>query len=139
MEVRDGDTVKAEVEKASSRILEIMALKGKVTDTGAMTSRCTDYDSDEKVYRARHPWSVYQVPVADMENAMARLRDGLPNEGWKIVKDGVDSSPAKSPQIIAESKDKEFAVDVRLLDERKYGSDPSLIEVTVESACYRSK
>jgi hypothetical protein len=138
VETRDGDKVKAEVEQASSRILEIMALKGKVTDTGAMTARCTDYDSDDEVYRARHPWSVYQVSVADMEKAMDRLRDELPKKGWKIVKDGVDDSPAKSPQIVAESKDDDFAVDVRLLDESKYGDDPSLLEVTVESACYRA-
>ncbi|MFE7932162.1 hypothetical protein ACFU6S_26235 [Streptomyces sp. NPDC057456] len=139
MEVRDGETVKAEVEQTSSRILEIMALKGKVTDTGAMTTRCTDYDSDQEVYRSRHPWSVYQVPVADMEKAMERLREELPKKGWKIVKDGADDSAAKSPQIVAQSKGDEFAVDVRLLDERKYGDDPSLIEVTVESACYKAK
>ncbi|KUO02043.1 hypothetical protein [Streptomyces caeruleatus] len=139
MKVRDGDTVKAETEQASSQILEMMALKGKVTDTGAMAMGCTDDDSDEEVYRARHSWSVYQVPVADMEKAMNRVRDGLPKKGWKIVKDGVDDSPAKSPQIIAESKGKEFAVDVRLYDERKYSDNPSLIKVAVESACYRSK
>ncbi|MFD5453114.1 MULTISPECIES: hypothetical protein [unclassified Streptomyces] len=139
MEVRDEEAVKTQVEQASSRILEIMALNGKVTDTGAMTIRCSDYESDENVYRARHPWSVYQVPVSDMEKAMDRLRDGLPEKGWKIVKDGVDDSPAKSPQIVAESKGQEYAVDVRLLDERKYGDDPSLLEVTVQSACYRAK
>jgi hypothetical protein len=110
LEVRDGDTVKAAAEQQSSRILDIIALKGKVTDNGARTTRCADYDSDEEVYRARHPWSVYQVPLADVQKAMDRLRDGLPN-----------------------------AVDVRLLDERKYSDDPSLLEVTVESACYRAK
>ncbi|MBL3671076.1 hypothetical protein JL475_35105 [Streptomyces sp. M2CJ-2] len=137
MEVRDGETVKTQVEQASSRILEMMEIKGKVTDVGAVTVRCAEYDSDEEVYRVRHPWSVYQVPVSDMENAMDRLRSGLPKEGWEIVKDGVDGSPAKSPQIVAESKGQEYAVDVRLLDERKYSDDPSLIEVTVQSACYR--
>lgn len=70
---------------------------------------------------------------------MDRLRDGFPKKSWKIVKDGVDSSPAKGRRSFAESQDKEFSVDVRLLDERKYSDDPSLIEVTVESACYRSK
>ncbi|MFF6811391.1 hypothetical protein ACFZAG_16080 [Streptomyces sp. NPDC012403] len=139
MKVRDGEEVKAEVEQTSSRILEIMALKGKMTDTRAMTVRCTDYDSDEEVYRARHPWSVYQVPVPSLEEAMDRLREGLPKDGWKIVKDGVDGSRAKTPQIVAESKGKEYSVDLRLLDERKYGDDPSLIEVTVVSACYRPK
>ncbi|MEU7469407.1 hypothetical protein AB0A94_12840 [Streptomyces sp. NPDC044984] len=139
MQVRDGEVVKTEVEQASSRILEIMALKGKVTDAGAMTVRCTDYESDEEVYRARHPWSVYQVPVTAMAEAMDRLRDRLPRDGWEIVKDGVDDSPAKTPQIVAESKGKEYSVDLRLLDESKYGDASSLIEVTVVSACYRSK
>ncbi|MFI1503238.1 hypothetical protein [Streptomyces sp. NPDC020597] len=139
VEVRDSDAVKTEIEQESSRILEIMAIKGKVTNTGAVTTPCANYDSSENVYRARHPWSVYQVPVAEMERAMDRLRAGLPDKGWVIVKDGVDGSVAKSPQIVAESKGKKFAVDVRLLDERKYGDDPSLLEVTVESACYRSK
>ncbi|MBU6535086.1 hypothetical protein ACFUIW_37435 [Streptomyces sp. NPDC057245] len=139
MEARDGEVVKKQVERASSQILEIMALKGRVTDTGAVTIRCAGYDSNEEVYRARHPWSVYQVPVPDMEKAMERLRDELPVKGWKVVKDGVDDSPAKSPQIVAESKGEEYAVDVRLLDERKYGDDPSLIEVTVQSSCYRAK
>ncbi|MDQ0959768.1 hypothetical protein QFZ66_003646 [Streptomyces sp. B4I13] len=78
MEVRDIDAVKAEVEQTSSRILEIMALKGKVDDAGAMIPPCANYDSSEKVYRARHPWSVYQVPVAEMEKSMDRLRAGCP-------------------------------------------------------------
>lgn len=43
--------------------------------------------------------------------------------------------PVASPA----SKDEEYAVDVRLLDERKYGGDPSFIEVTVQSPCYRAK
>ncbi len=139
MDVRDGETVRTRVEQESSRILEIMALKGKVTDTGALTIRCADYAADEEVYRARHSWSVYQVPVPDMEKAMSRLRDELPAKGWRVVKDGVDDSPARSPHIVAESRGQEFAVDVRLLDERKYGDDPSLVEVTVQSSCYRAK
>lgn len=139
MDVRNGEMVQTEVEEASSRILEIMALKGKVTETGAMISRCSDYAPEEEVYRARHPWSVYDLPVPDLERAMDRLREELPKEGWKIVKDGVDDTPAKSPQILAESKGKKFAADIQMLDNRKYGDDPSLILVAVESACYRAK
>ncbi|MFJ8584941.1 hypothetical protein ACIRD2_09830 [Streptomyces sp. NPDC093595] len=139
MEVRDGDTVKADVEKTSSRVLEMLALNGKVTESGAMTSRCADYDADEEVYRARHPWSVYQAPFAEMQKAMDRLRGELPKNGWKIVKDGVDGSAAKSPQIVAESEGRAFALDVRLHKASKVGNAPDLLEVTVESACYRAK
>ncbi|MGW6310518.1 hypothetical protein ACWFRQ_32990 [Streptomyces niveus] len=139
MEVRESETVQDEVEKTSSRILEMMALKGKVTNTGAMVSRCSGYESEEEVYRARQPWSVYDLPVPELEKAMDRLRSELPKAGWKIVKDGVDNSVGKSPQIVAESKGRKFAVDIRLMDERKYGDDPSLIMVAVESACYKAK
>ncbi|MEV8344893.1 hypothetical protein [Streptomyces niveus] len=139
MEVRESETVQDEVEKTSSRILEMMALKGKVTNTGAMVSRCSDYEPEEEVYRARQPWSVYDLPVPELEKAMDRLRSELPKAGWKIVKDGVDNSVGKSPQIVAESKGRKFAVDIRLMDERKYGDDPSLIMVAVESACYKAK
>ncbi|MEV8423488.1 hypothetical protein [Streptomyces niveus] len=139
MEVRESETVQDEVEKTSSRILEMMALKGKVTNTGAMVSRCSDYEPEEEVYRARQPWSVYDLPVPELEKAMDRLRSELPKAGWKIVKDGVDNSVGKSPQIVAESKGRKLAVDIRLMDERKYGDDPSLIMVAVESACYKAK
>lgn len=70
---------------------------------------------------------------------MDRLRTELPKAGWKIVKDGVDGTSAKSPQIVAESKGNGFAADIRLKDRRKYSGAPSLIMITVESACYRAK
>lgn len=139
VKTQDSDAVKAGVERTSSRILEILDVKGRVTETGAMTSRCSDYDSDEKVYRARHPWSIYKAPFTDMQKGMDRLRAELPKDGWKIIRDGVDGSRAKSPQIVAESKEGDFAVDVRLHRASKAGNAPDLLEVTVESACYRSK
>lgn len=139
MEVRDSATVEADVEKTSSRILEMLALRGKVTESGAMIAPCADYDTDEKVYRARHPWSIYGVPFADMHGAMDRLRGELPKNGWEIVKDGVDGSAGKSPQIIAESKGREFALDVRLHKANKGENSSDLLEVTVESACFKAK
>ncbi|WP_326735537.1 hypothetical protein [Streptomyces sp. NBC_01022] len=138
MKTRDSDTVKADVERTSSRILEMLDLKGTVTEPGAMTLPCSGYDSAEEVYRARHPWSVYEAPFADMQKAMNRLRAELPKGGWKIVKDGPDRSQGKSPQIVAESEGREFAVDVRLHKEVKAENSPPMLEVTVESRCYRS-
>lgn len=138
MKTRDSDTVKADVERTSSRILEMLDIKGTVTETGAMTLPCAGYDSAEEVYRARHPWSVYKAPFAEMQKAMNRLRVELPKGGWKIVKDGPDRSQGKSPQIIAESEGRKFAVDVRLHKEVRAENSPPMLEVTVESRCYRS-
>ncbi|CAL9420196.1 hypothetical protein [Streptomyces sp. NPDC095602] len=137
MEVRDSAAVKADAKKVSSRVLDMLALKGKVTETGAMTMRCSGFDADEKVYRARHPWSVYDVPFADMRTAFDRLRDELPKNGWKIVKDGPDASVGKSPQIVAESQSADFAVDVRLHEANRAQNAPALLTVTVESACFK--
>lgn len=140
MDVRDSAAVQDDTKKTSSRVLDMMALKGKVTDTGALIAPCTDNGGDERVYRATHPWSVYGVPFDDLQRAFDRLRGELPKNGWRIVKDGVDSSRAKSPQIVAESSGREFAVDVRLQKASKNESNPNdFIEVTVESACFKSK
>lgn len=139
VEARNSQAVSAETEKTSSRILEMLAVKGKVTESGAMTAPCTDNGSDEKTFRARHPWSVHQAPFVELQAGMERLRRELPKDGWEIVKDGTDSSTAKSPQLVAESAGREFAVDVRLRRASSVGNAPDLLEVTVESACYRSE
>ncbi len=139
VEARNSQAVSAETEKTSSRILEMLAVKGKVTESGAMTAPCTDNGSDEKTFRARHPWSVHQAPLVELQAGMERLRRELPKDGWEIVKDGTDSSTAKSPQLVAESAGREFALDVRLHKASGVGNAPDLLEVTVESACYRSE
>ncbi len=139
VEVRESTTVQDDVERTSSQVHDMLALKGKTTEAGAMVMPCGGYDADDHVYRARHPWSLYGVPFADMEKAVDRLRAELPKNGWTIVKDGVDGSRARSPQIIAESSGREFAIDVRLQKAGDADNTPAFIEVTVESACYRSR
>ncbi|MFE1172139.1 hypothetical protein [Streptomyces sp. NPDC058773] len=137
LKARDGKEIKESAKNTSREILDLLDLKGKATEPGPFTMPCAGYSGG--AYRAHHPWSLYDVPVDEMEQAIDRLRKGLPRKGWKIVKDGFDGSPSKAPQIVANSKDGEISVDIRLHDERKYGKDPSLIEVTVESACFKTK
>ncbi|WP_274030346.1 hypothetical protein [Streptomyces sp. MMBL 11-1] len=128
--VRVSSEVQDEVEKVSSSILEILSLKAKMTEAGAMISPC-----EGGTYRAHHPWGVYGPPVKDLEGAMDRLRSQLPEKGWKIVKDGPDDSRGKSPQIIADSTDGKFSVDARL--HGGPSDDPAQLEVTVQSTCFR--
>ncbi|MFB8138346.1 hypothetical protein [Streptomyces parvus] len=128
--VRSNSEVQDEAEEISSSILEILSLKAKVTESGAMISPCEEGD-----YRAHHPWGVYGPAAKDLVEAMDRLRSQLPKKGWKIVKDGPDDSQAKSPQIVADSTDGEFSVDVRFHD--RQNDDPAQLEVAVQSACFR--
>ncbi|MFJ8250134.1 hypothetical protein [Streptomyces sp. NPDC094466] len=128
--VRASSEVQDEVEKVSSSILEILSLRAKTTEAGAMISPC-----EEGTFRAHHPWGVYGPPAEKLEEAMGRLRSQLPKEGWKIVKDGPDDSQGRSPQIVADSADGKFSVDARF--HGKQSDAPAQLEVTVQSACFR--
>ncbi|MGX1969117.1 hypothetical protein [Streptomyces sp. CB02115] len=128
--VRASSEVQDEVEKVSGSIMEILSLNAKMTEAGAMISPC-----EGGVYRAHHPWGVYGPPAKDLKEAMGRLRNQLPEKGWKIVKDGPDDSQAKIPQIVADSADGKFSVDARF--HGRQSSDPAQLEVTVQSACFR--
>ncbi|MEU2250720.1 hypothetical protein [Streptomyces sp. NPDC019224] len=137
METRDKAAAVADVEQASSRILEIIDVKGKATEPGAMTMPCSDDYSQEEPYYAYHPWSLYKAPFAELEKGMNRLRAGLPKDGWKITKDGMDGTIGNSPQIVAESKGRRVMVDIRLNKEVKSEKAPAMLTVTVQSRCYR--
>ncbi|MFI2643962.1 hypothetical protein [Streptomyces sp. NPDC018610] len=136
--MRDEQVVKKNVEHASSEILDIMTLQGKVTQSGASATPCSSYSPEDEVHRLRHPWSIYGVPSEDLKKAMDRLRKQLPAKGWKIVKDGHDKSQAKLPQIVAESPDGHMSADLRLWLEPSDSRRSSMIEVTVVSDCFRS-
>ncbi|NUK60969.1 hypothetical protein HRW23_00090 [Streptomyces lunaelactis] len=137
--VRDEAVVKKRVTSASSEILDIMALKGKAQPSGAFSVKCSDYPPEDKVVRMRHPWSIYQVPDADLKAAMGRLQKELPAKGWKIVKDGPDDSQAKSPQIVADSGDGQVSADLRLRITPPGSEYKSAIEITVVSSCFRDE
>lgn len=127
--VRASSEVQDEVEKVSGSILEILSLKAKATEAGAMISPC----EGELIGRTIPGAST--APAEDLEEAMDRLRSQLPKKGWKIVKDGPDDSRAKSPQIVADSADGKFSVDARF--HGRQSNDPAQLEVTVQSACFR--
>ncbi|PZT74451.1 MULTISPECIES: hypothetical protein [unclassified Streptomyces] len=125
-----------DVEQASSRILEIIDVKGKATEPGAMTSPCSDDYRQEDPYHALHLWSLYKAPYAELEKGMDRLRDELPKDGWKITKDGRDGTVGNSPQLIAESEARGVKADIRLDKEVKAEKAPAMLRVTVQSRCY---
>ncbi|MEU9982288.1 hypothetical protein [Streptomyces sp. NPDC050856] len=134
--VRDGARMQTATERASSRVLEMIGLKGKVTRGRATPLDCSGYEPEGRVRQNRHPWSVYGVPFAELEKAYRGLRTALPAHGWEIVEDGPDSSRARTPTLVANSRDGEFSVRVSLMDRRAKKDSESLIHVTVVSRCY---
>ncbi|WP_233636360.1 MULTISPECIES: hypothetical protein [unclassified Streptomyces] len=128
--VRVSSEVQDEVEGVSSSILNILSLKAKTTEAGAMVTSCEGGN-----YRAHHPWSLYGASSEELGNAMGKLRSQLPAKGWEIVKDGPDDTQARNAQIIADSPGGDFSLNARLHEERN--GNPAQLEVTVQSACFR--
>ncbi|MEV6395026.1 hypothetical protein AB0M39_09660 [Streptomyces sp. NPDC051907] len=138
-EVRDSAAMKAETEKVSSRIREMIALAGKTTPARASLFDCDGYEPEGSTYQTDHPWSVYDLPFEELEKAYAGMRTKLPQDGWKIVEDGPDTSKAKTPTLVANSRDGEFSVKVQLMDNRKHADATSVLSVTVVSRCFREE
>lgn len=135
-EVADAEE---EAARLSSEIFDVIDLRGKTSKPGPSVARCGGKD-EEKFYKINHAWSLWGVPVEDMKQAMGRLKENLPEKGWKIVKYGPDKSPSKSPELVADSTKKQYSVSIHLYDESdKTGSKApkSLIYVLLTSACFQ--
>jgi hypothetical protein len=135
--VRPEDEVRQRVIKASSQILDIIALKAKTKDSMPFTLECSGYPEQSEVQRYRHTWSLWEAPDNDLTAAMGRLRTQLPRNGWEIVKDGIDDSRKGAPQIVVNSTDGEASADLRLRLVPPGGEYQSAIVVTVVSKCFR--
>ncbi|MBR7672159.1 hypothetical protein [Streptomyces daliensis] len=132
--VEDADE---ETKEVSSRILDIIDLKGKVSEPGPGVNSCEGRDT-EKFYKMIHPWSLTGAENGELRQAMTRLREKLPKEGWKIVAYGRNSSRAKSLELTADNHEKKFGVNVELWEEKESsGKKPKLV-VSVISACYQT-
>jgi hypothetical protein len=135
MHSRAVDSVRADAKNLSSRIYERIGVAGKVTRPGPLVALCEGKPEDE-YFRIRHSWSFYEAPADAMHKAMHRLKDKLPEDGWRVRKYGRDSSAAHSLEIVAHHPEKEFAVNITFQDRRGRSESPSSIEVVLESACF---
>ncbi|MFI0779048.1 hypothetical protein [Streptomyces sp. NPDC021212] len=136
---REVSRAKNDAKEASSEILEIIDLRGEVSEPGPGIAQCGGKDP-EKFYRVNHMWSLSGVPVPEMQRAMTRLKEGLPKKGWKIAKYGPDGSRSKSPELVAVSVPRQFSVNIHLYDESKKtepNAPKSLIYVFLTSDCFQ--
>ncbi|MBL1088596.1 MULTISPECIES: hypothetical protein [Streptomyces] len=137
-EVRKSQEVVHEVGGLSSRVLEILAIKGKTTEAGPSVGPCDASGDESRKYRnVRHPWSMYGVENGALEKGMENLHNALPQQGWKVVKYGKDSSRNRNLEIMAvhlETHTQLEATWMKGLD----GHAP-LIEITLYSRCYEEK
>ncbi|MCF3184030.1 hypothetical protein IPZ70_29395 [Streptomyces polychromogenes] len=129
----DPDPARQKTKAVSSRLLEMTGIKGRVTEPGPSISRCDEYGDD--LFSLSHPWSVYALTNEQVDTGMANLRKALGENGWKITKDGKANTPAQDPEIWAENKTEQFAMNVTA---RKDGGNQTMLLFSVVSACYRA-
>ncbi|MEV0447212.1 hypothetical protein [Streptomyces sp. NPDC050600] len=139
-ETRDSAQMLQGAQRTSSQVLDMIALKGKVTEGPPLPLPCDGYEPEGEVDRADHSWSIYDLPYEELEQAYNRMRTTLPAHGWKITEDGPNESVAKTPTMRAEAPDGDYAVELQLMDNRK---DPKaktkvLLGVTVVSRCFQT-
>jgi hypothetical protein len=134
--VKSVDDGRAETRDVSSRILDLAGIQGEVSEPGPGVSTCdADPDMEENLYIIRHPWSIYGLPAEKLEEGMSNLRRELPRRGWEILEEGELNNTARSPRILFENRDVEYAANVVL---RGKDTNEPMLEVTVVSACFRT-
>ncbi|MFI1014630.1 hypothetical protein [Streptomyces sp. NPDC020965] len=133
---RSVETANKETKKVSSEIFDLIAMKGKIGGAGPGTGECGD--DREKHFLMRHSWNVSGSTDAEVAQAMTRLKEGLPKQGWKIVSYERNNSPAKSLTLIADHDEKKFGVNVEFWEKGKARKDnPPGLVITVVSGCFQ--
>jgi hypothetical protein len=99
--VRPAGEVEAEIAALSSSVLDMVRIRGKVTDGAPMELPWDEAEEPDKYYNITHLWSLYGLGDAALEQGMTALADRLPDNGWTVVKNGPDSSRARNQQILA--------------------------------------
>ncbi|WP_059011576.1 hypothetical protein [Streptomyces specialis] len=130
--VKSVDDARAEASDVSSRILDVAAIQGQVSEPGPGVGICEDDPEKERLYTMDHPWSVSGLPRRTLEEAMDRLRAELPREGWEILEDGELDNANRTPRILFENTRIEYAAHVTI----EGGDDDPRLHVSLVSACF---
>jgi hypothetical protein len=131
--VKTVDDARAEARDLSSMLLDMTEIQGEVTQAGPGVSVCEADPDKERLFKMRHPFGISGVPVETLEAGMERLREGLSREGWEIIEDDVLNNDDRSPRILLENTEAEYAVEVILAG--RNGDRPQL-EIRTVSACF---
>ncbi|MEU3374908.1 hypothetical protein ABZ734_31280 [Streptomyces sp. NPDC006660] len=122
------------MEKVSSELYDLAGLKGKASDVQPGVMECDGKDRDT-YFTIFHPWDLIpsSTSTAELEGVVKRLRDELPQHGWKVVEYGRDSSKNNNLSLTADNDTKKVSVK---LGAYVKNSPPSLGFMVV-SGCYR--
>ncbi|MFC9064754.1 hypothetical protein [Streptomyces harbinensis] len=131
--VKSVEDARAEARDISSQLFDIASVRGETSEPGPGVTTCEADPDMERLYTMHHPWSISGVSRDVLREGMERLREQLPQEGWEIIEEGEANNANRSPVILFENRDVEYAAHVML---RGKTDDDSMLHVTVVSACF---
>ncbi|MGW3297407.1 hypothetical protein ACWC9S_25890 [Streptomyces xiamenensis] len=131
--VSSVDDSREAARQLSSRLFDIISVQGEASQPGPGVTICEEDPDKERLYKIHHPWSISGVPREALREGMERLREALPQEGWTVVEEGEANNANRSPMMLLENTDVEYAVYVTLAG--KTDAD-SLLLVSLTSACF---
>ncbi|MFF8270208.1 hypothetical protein ACF059_22940 [Streptomyces sp. NPDC016562] len=133
---RSHQEVEREVGDLSSRALDLTQVKGKVTDVGPVTYPCGTGEEKKKGLRyVRHVWSVYGVDNGTLDQGMKNLGAQLPENGWKVVKNGPNANTeSKRIEVFAAHETTHTQLEATWL--KGAGGGEPLISFAVYSRCF---
>lgn len=129
------ERARTEISNISSQVLDMIAVKGKVSEPGPTVSECPGRDPEE-YFKMHHVWSLSNAPHSELQEALPRLRENLPRSGWSVVDYGPNNSRAKTLVLTADNTEKQYALNIEFWDERQSDGEPMLL-VNVVSACFK--
>ncbi|MEW2137893.1 hypothetical protein AB0892_15030 [Streptomyces sp. NPDC005409] len=134
---RNRQEMETEVGDLSSRALDMTQVKGKVTEGGPVTYPCgTSEEKKQGLRYVRHVWSVYGVDHDTLDKGMKNLAAQLPENGWKVVKNGPNPhTKAKTPEVFAVHEATHTQLEAQWLDSSDGGEN--LINFAVYSRCFK--
>ncbi|MDT0321546.1 hypothetical protein [Streptomyces millisiae] len=131
--VRSVEDARAGARDLSSTILDLSGVQGRVSEPGPRVTTCEEDPEKERLYKIRHSWSISETSGESLAAGMDRLRMELPQEGWTIIEDGELNNAERSPRVLFENADVEYAANIQLEGQH---SDAPLLVVTLVSACF---
>ncbi|OEJ96060.1 hypothetical protein [Streptomyces thermolilacinus] len=120
-----------DLEKVSSDIYDLIAVKGEASDTQAGVMNCAGRDR-EKYFRVFHPWSFYPASPDQLDEAMQQLKQELPKNGWTIVRYGPDRSLSKNLTLTADNDERKSSVEIT----QDAKNDRPKLSLMLVSGCY---
>ncbi|CAL9292631.1 hypothetical protein [Streptomyces sp. SudanB25_2051] len=120
-----------DLEKMSSDIRGLIAVKGEASDSRAGVMDCAGKDR-KKYFRVFHPWNFYPASPDQLDEAMKQLKQELPKRGWTIVQYGPDRSRDKNLTLTADNDERKSSV--KITQDAK--NDPPKLSLMLVSGCY---